>query len=904
MALVYADRVVEESATTGTGTLSLNGAQTGYQSFVAGVGDGNTCYYTVTDQTDWEVGLGTVTAGTPDTLSRDTVYASSNADALVDFTGLLTVFLGVPASIFDTFSVDGHEHAGEDITSGTIAVARLPVMVGDSGSGGTAGLVPAPASGDAAAGLFFKADGTWAVPTASAGAGGNDTEIQFNSAGSLAGISGFTFNSGTSTISLGSGFTLNTSSGTLIPGTLSTVDINGGTIDGTSLGGAVPCTGVRTQNLAIDNGTTNAGSWSISGTTMLQYVAGDATFRYFRIKPNAAGDYYFQIDADTGEYYFGGNDFKINGTTRVFDMGAVNIDSGTIDNTTLGATTPASGRFTSLRQDSYLDAAVVSTPSTPGSGFVRIFSKNDATGDRMWTLDTYGTARKIYASTDGMVDSDDVSLPAVSGATYDTLTDHISLCESSGAISGGVISQSGTGLIDVSAGTGKLRSSASSSAPLYFCDFSASTGISIPAGTNRFIGVEYNSGSPQVTVRTTDDFNGQTDYRLGVVTYQDGELHITQGCCQILDSPILGLRRANAVDPLAYDVSVGGLRVTDAGSRTLALSAGRLWLGYHPVAIAAVDTSGSDTMATYYGTVQDSATATTWNNTQYNNSGTLTAIANNKYGIHWIYVETDGDLVLVYGESESDSIVAAAEVSPPVTLPARLVSHGKLIARLIFQKDGTAPERIDSFLQTLPAGSGGGGSGDMLKSIYDTDNDGRVDVAESLGDGTYTVTAAEASATADDAAQALADAATAQSTANGAIPYAGQSFGTWTGGLYLGTSWAEIDTSLRFTVPQTGSYLFMASLRVSPSRDTPNAYAKARYYNVTTATVYTNSTTLIQDDTGTYARTGTERTVMILASAAANDVITLQGFASVASEIQITANPDGVNKSIYVRVTT
>jgi hypothetical protein len=39
-----------------------------------------------------------------------------------------------------------------------------PVMVGDSGSGGTAGIVPAPASGDAAAGKFLKADGTFAVP--------------------------------------------------------------------------------------------------------------------------------------------------------------------------------------------------------------------------------------------------------------------------------------------------------------------------------------------------------------------------------------------------------------------------------------------------------------------------------------------------------------------------------------------------------------------------------------------------------------------------------------------------------------------------------------------------------------------------------------------------------------------
>jgi hypothetical protein len=51
----------------------------------------------------------------------------------------------------------------EDCTA-TQVTALLNAMVGDSGSGGTKGEVPAPASGDAAAGKFLKADGTWAVP--------------------------------------------------------------------------------------------------------------------------------------------------------------------------------------------------------------------------------------------------------------------------------------------------------------------------------------------------------------------------------------------------------------------------------------------------------------------------------------------------------------------------------------------------------------------------------------------------------------------------------------------------------------------------------------------------------------------------------------------------------------------
>src|SRR3989442_289812 len=81
--LIYGDRVKETSVTSGTGTLNLLGAQQGFQTFVAGIGSGNTCHYVITNGIDWEVGLGTVTAGTPDTLARTVVFSSSNAGSAV-----------------------------------------------------------------------------------------------------------------------------------------------------------------------------------------------------------------------------------------------------------------------------------------------------------------------------------------------------------------------------------------------------------------------------------------------------------------------------------------------------------------------------------------------------------------------------------------------------------------------------------------------------------------------------------------------------------------------------------------------------------------------------------------------------------------------------------------------------
>lgn len=104
MALVNRDRVLETSTTTGTGTYTLAGAVTGYQSFSA-IGNANTCYYSAWEvdgsgnpSGGWEVGLGTYTAsGT--TLARTSVIASSNGGAAVNWTaGTRRIAVVLPAS--------------------------------------------------------------------------------------------------------------------------------------------------------------------------------------------------------------------------------------------------------------------------------------------------------------------------------------------------------------------------------------------------------------------------------------------------------------------------------------------------------------------------------------------------------------------------------------------------------------------------------------------------------------------------------------------------------------------------------------------------------------------------------------------------------------------------------------
>ena len=98
MALVISDRVKETTTTSGTGTYTLGGAVTGFETFTANLSDGDTTYYACTDNTDFEVGLGTFTAsGT--TLARTTILASSNSGSAVNWAaGTRTIFCTLPAA--------------------------------------------------------------------------------------------------------------------------------------------------------------------------------------------------------------------------------------------------------------------------------------------------------------------------------------------------------------------------------------------------------------------------------------------------------------------------------------------------------------------------------------------------------------------------------------------------------------------------------------------------------------------------------------------------------------------------------------------------------------------------------------------------------------------------------------
>lgn len=137
MALVLADRVQETTSTSGTGTITLSGAVPGYASFATGVGNGNTTYYCIYDNTaqEWEVGLGTVTSGGPNTLSRTTVFSnSSGTTSPINLAGNSSyVFCVYSAHRTVNLDASGNVTALGTISSGTWQGSTIGVGYGGTG---------------------------------------------------------------------------------------------------------------------------------------------------------------------------------------------------------------------------------------------------------------------------------------------------------------------------------------------------------------------------------------------------------------------------------------------------------------------------------------------------------------------------------------------------------------------------------------------------------------------------------------------------------------------------------------------------------------------------------------------------------------------------------------------------
>ena len=361
-----------------------------------------------------------------------------------------------------------------------------------------------------------------------------------------------------------------------------------------------------------------------------------------------------------------------------------------------------------------LEFAIGSTDNTDWISFQDLdaseFAKLTVDGFYIDQINEYGSGSGV--TIDGVLVKDNfiadsyISIQTLGTPTYTNQREYNTLLNSVGVLSDStLISDAGGATINIATSPALLRATDSSTTALLSIDVPALNGQAIPTDTVRYIGVEYNAGTPRYTLETDDVWNENTEFRVGRVINESGTLHVVN-CPQVsLNYPSRILNRFYDTRPLERADRLGGLKIGETGTRNFTMSTGALWDFVNVHTITAIDTSVSDTYDTYTSVGLDTAGATQWDNQSYDSSGVKTTLTNNRYANLWWYLELDGHIAMVYGTAQYSSPALAQAESVPSTIPLRLQVHGRLLGRFIFQKGDATATVIESAFEEVFVGA-------------------------------------------------------------------------------------------------------------------------------------------------------------------------------------------------------
>lgn len=280
---------------------------------------------------------------------------------------------------------------------------------------------------------------------------------------------------------------------------------------------------------------------------------------------------------------------------------------------------------------------------------------------------------------------------------------------SAAVLEGADITENGNGTVTLTASDVLLRNADLEDAELKTWSVAAgTTDAEYPAlidNDQNFIYVDYNAGTPIVGV-TLDptSINGRTQVPIWMVTRVGNTTHVVDLRGYSVDFPYLESRKSFFVD--GFEHEQGGTVTTEIGTRNLNITLGAFYLTNKRIPHLAFNTSATDTF-TYLSTADSGVTwtrtalQTQIDNLQYNNPATgLVTLANNKYGVHWVFIVLNSPdlLYVIYGQDEYATEADAEASTLPSILPPEVQAYstGVLIAKVIIQKSAAVFAEIQT----------------------------------------------------------------------------------------------------------------------------------------------------------------------------------------------------------------
>ena len=291
-----------------------------------------------------------------------------------------------------------------------------------------------------------------------------------------------------------------------------------------------------------------------------------------------------------------------------------------------------------------------------------------------------------------------IVLPTINGVL--TAEEQCNLLCASSHYEGGAFTDNSDGTITVAAGKGFIRASNVAGAQLLSFEWAENASVSLTDESTNYIYTSYHATVPTINSATSKPTDSRTNVLLGKVYRHGTHAHLFKA--GMISDEFLSkiISRFTQVEGEITHAS-GGV-ISETGTRNVASTAAVVWGGLTRGTTAEKDTSGADTFHYFYytGSAWTYSDLSQIDNLQYNNPASgLATLGNNQYGVHWVYLDPDGHMMVVYGQ-DSYLLGAAQDAQPLASLPSQVTEFCWLAAKVIVQKSDTSFTEIQSAYDT------------------------------------------------------------------------------------------------------------------------------------------------------------------------------------------------------------